>query len=72
MLARALLLGWLLLSCPAEADAKKKGRVIASDLGVEVECVDCARLQGDERVVGLDQLAQVSCLATCARSMCSP
>ena len=30
------------------ADAKKKGRVIASDLGVEVECVDCARLQGDE------------------------
>ena len=30
------------------ADATKKGKVLAAQLGVEINCVDCAKTQGDE------------------------
>ena len=30
------------------ADARKKGRLISSRLGVPVECIDCARSQGED------------------------
>ena len=30
------------------ADATKKGRVLAAQLGVEIHCVDCAKTQGEE------------------------
>ena len=30
------------------ADARKKGRLLGEQLGIEVKCVDCARTQGDE------------------------